>query len=77
MVFSRLFFIYFFLPLCLLAYSLARGIDRKNTVLIIFSLVFYAWGEPVYVLLMILSAAVNYAAALVIHHSRGNGKLLF
>ena len=74
MVFSRLFFIYFFLPLCLLAYSLARGIDRKNTVLIIFSLVFYAWGEPVYVLLMILSAAVNYAAALVIHHSRGNGR---
>ena len=66
MVFSKLFFIYFFLPLCLFAYALARGTKSKNIVLIIFSLIFYAWGEPVYVFLMLFSAFVNYALALVI-----------
>lgn len=66
MVFSKLFFIYFFLPLCLFAYALARGTKAKNIVLIIFSLIFYAWGEPVYVFLMLFSAFVNYALALVI-----------
>ena len=71
MIFSRLFFIYIFLPVCLLTYGLARGIKQKNTVLIIFSLIFYAWGEPVYVLLMVLSAIVNYAAGLLIEKYRG------
>lgn len=66
MVFSKLFFIYFFLPLCLFAYALAKGTKAKNIVLIIFSLIFYAWGEPVYVFLMLLSAFVNYIAAIVI-----------
>ena len=71
MVFSELFFVYLFLPLCLLAYSLARGTDRKNTVLIVFSLIFYAWGEPVFVMLMLLSAAVNYTAGIMIGRYRG------
>ena len=71
MVFSRLFFIYIFLPLCLLAYAAAKGIKNKNTVLIIFSLIFYAWGEPVYVLLMVFSAFVNYIAGLCIKKYRG------
>ena len=71
MIFSRLFFIYIFLPLCLLTYAAARGIRHKNTVLIIFSLIFYAWGEPVYVLLMIFSALVNYTAGLFIEKYRG------
>lgn len=66
MVFSKLFFIYFFLPLCLFAYALAKGTKAKNIVLIIFSLIFYAWGEPVYVFLMLLSAFVNYIAGIVI-----------
>ncbi|MDE6666215.1 MAG: MBOAT family protein [Ruminococcus sp.] len=66
MVFSKLFFIYFFLPLCLFAYALAKGTKAKNIVLIIFSLIFYAWGEPVYVFLMLLSALVNYIAAIAI-----------
>lgn len=66
MVFSKLFFIYFFLPLCLFAYALAKGTKAKNIVLIIFSLIFYAWGEPVYVFLMLFSAFVNYIAAIAI-----------
>ncbi|MCR4861212.1 MAG: MBOAT family protein [Ruminococcus sp.] len=71
MIFSRLFFIYLFLPVCLLTYAAARGIKQKNTVLIIFSLIFYAWGEPVYILLMLLSAFVNYGAGLCIEKFRG------
>ncbi len=71
MVFSRLFFIYIFLPVCLLCYALARGTKHKNTVLIIFSLIFYAWGEPVYIFLMLATAAVNYTAALFIGKYQG------
>lgn len=71
MVFSRLFFIYLFLPVCLLTYALAGSIKNKNTVLIVFSLIFYAWGEPVYVFLMIFSAIVNYVCGLLIEKFRG------
>ena len=73
MVFS-LFFIYIFLPLCLITYAAAGSIKNKNTVLIIFSLIFYAWGEPVYVFLMLLSAVVNYFAGLIIRKYQGTGK---
>ncbi len=71
MVFSRLFFIYIFLPVCLLCYGLARGTKQKNLVLIIFSLIFYAWGEPVYIFLMLSTAVVNYTAALFIGKYQG------
>lgn len=60
MVFSSLIFLYLFLPLCLLLYCCARRLTVKNVVLVLFSLVFYAWGEPVYVLLLIASASFNY-----------------
>ena len=53
MVFSSLLFVYAFLPITLLLYTLVRGIPAKNAVLLGASLVFYAWGEPVYVLLLI------------------------
>ena len=49
MVFSSLLFLYVFFPLCLLAYFLVPSIKGKNAVLIAASLVFYAWGEPLYV----------------------------
>ncbi len=74
MVFSRLFFLYLFLPVCIFAYAAAGNIKNKNTVLVIFSLIFYAWGEPVYVFLMLLSALVNYFAGLAIERFRG-GKM--
>ena len=53
MVFSSLLFVYAFLPLCLITYKLVKGIRAKNIVLLIFSLIFYAWGEPKYILLLI------------------------
>ena len=53
MVFSSLPFIFLFLPLNLLAYFFAKDIKQKNTVMLVFSLIFYAWGEPVYILLLV------------------------
>ena len=64
MVFSSLIFLYLFLPACLIAYFCVRSIKAKNLVLILFSVFFYAWGEPVYVLLLMGSAALNYAMGL-------------
>ena len=60
MVFADLFFLYVFLPLCLLAYFVCRKLKAKNAVLIVFSLIFYAWGEPSYVILLLFSALLNW-----------------
>ena len=65
MVFSGLPFLFFFLPLTLAAYFLVP-LKLKKVVLLIFSIIFYAWGEPVYVLLMLISIAVNYGMALLV-----------
>ena len=50
MVFSNLIFLYLFLPVCLVFYFLCQNIRAKNAVLVLFSLLFYAWVEPVYLL---------------------------
>ena len=71
MVFSSLFFVYFFLAITLAAYFLCKKIKAKNTVLVIASLVFYAWGEPLWVGLLVFSAFLNWAAALLIDKYRG------
>lgn len=73
MVFSSLLFLFRFLPLMLLAYFAAprRG---RNAVLFLGSLIFYAWGEPVYVLLMLFSTAVDYIHGRVIESAREAGK---
>ena len=62
MVFSSLTFLFLFLPLVLLLYYILPGIRAKNILLLVASLLFYAWGEPVYILLMILSVLVNWLA---------------
>ena len=61
MVFSSLIFLYLFLPLCLIAYFCIPGMTAKNVVLVVFSIVFYAWGEPSYVFLLLASGTFNYA----------------
>lgn len=60
MIFSSLIFTYAFLPLCLILYGLVKPLKGKNAVLIVLSLFFYAWGEPVRVGLLLISAVVNY-----------------
>ena len=62
MVFSDLFFLFVFLPVFALCYLLLKR--HRNAVLVLFSLVFYAWGEPVYVLLMLASVVINYFVGL-------------
>ena len=64
MVFSSLIFLYLFLPVCLLCYGLFPSLRAKNAVLILFSLVFYAWGEPFYILLLLGSVLINYLLGL-------------
>lgn len=59
MLFSNISFIFIFLPVTVLVYLLVSP-KGKNTVLLAASLVFYAWGEPVYVILLLLSAGFNY-----------------
>jgi alginate O-acetyltransferase complex protein AlgI len=64
MIFASLNFLFLFFPLFLGAYFAFPGRSYRNFVLFIFSLVFYAWGEPVYVFVMIFSVLMNYAVAL-------------
>ncbi len=64
MVFSSLIFLYGFLPLCLISYSAASSVRSRNFVLLIFSLLFYAWGEPKRIVFLLLSVVVNYLCGL-------------
>lgn len=88
MVFSDLFFLFVFLPSFILLYNLGGWADRKtsldslnpshvwrNATLVVFSLLFYAWGEPVYVLLMIVTVLLNYLTALWMVRSMATRKL--
>src|SRR6185436_2263295 len=70
MVFSSNVFVFLFLPVLLLTYALTPKALR-NALLLVASLFFYAWGEPVCVLLMIGSIAANYFAGLAIERWRG------
>ena len=65
MIFSSLIYLTFFFLLVLLAYYLVPR-RLKNGCLVLFSLLFYAWGEPVYVVLMVLTIVVDYCCGLLI-----------
>lgn len=63
MIFSSIFFLFVFLPVTLILYYLVPW-KGKNLVLLLTSLVFYAWGEPVYVALMLFSIVFNYLSGI-------------
>ncbi len=65
MLFSSMTFLFIFLPLVIFVYFIADN-RIKNYVLLVASLIFYSWGEPKYIILMILSIIVNYLLALMI-----------
>lgn len=65
MLFSSISFLYYFLPLIFIFYFLAPK-SLKNSVLLVFSLIFYSWGEPKYIILMILSIFFGYLFGLLI-----------
>ena len=66
MEFSSIIFLIIFLPIFLFFYFLSKKTSYRNIVLLIFSLIFYAFGEPIYILLMLLSIIVNYFIAILI-----------
>lgn len=61
MVFSQLTFLYYFLPIVMIVYFFASD-KIRNVLIFITGLLFYAWGEPFYVCLMLLSTAIDYTA---------------
>ncbi len=71
LVFSNLLFIYLFLPLCLFLYYLTKNPAVRNGVLIVFSLIFYSFGEPVAILLMASSTLIDYFNGRFIEKNRG------
>ena len=74
MVFSNLFFIYLFLPLNLILYFAVKNRTWQNVVLLVFSLFFYAWGEPVWVFMLMLTAFLDYTWARCIEYFRQSGQ---
>ena len=88
MVFSDLFFLFAFIPAFALLYLLGTLIDKKclpavageascvvrNSVLVVFSLLFYAWGEPMYVFLMLGSVLINFIAGRIIDRQQQHRK---
>ena len=74
MIFASLIFLYIFLPLNLILYFAFPDLKIKNIVLVAFSLLFYAWGEPVWVFLLVLTAYLDYRHALTIEEHRGTKK---
>ena len=68
MVFSSISFVYCFFPLVFLAYFIVPNRSWRNGVLLVSSLIFYAWGEPKFLLLMVAASLCAWAGGLLIHH---------
>ena len=67
MLFSSNIFLFYFLPTILILYYIfIKNIFIKNMILLIFSLIFYAWGEPSFVLIMLMSILINYILGILI-----------
>lgn len=73
MIFSSLLFLFRFLPAVLLCYYLVPR-SLRNLVLFLFSLLFYAWGEPVYIVLMLVSILVSYTGGIVVDRMKCQGR---
>lgn len=74
MLFSSITFLFVFLPVTLAVYYLAP-VQMRNLVMLAASLFFYAWGEPVYIILMLLSILMNYYCGLDIDGKRNSPQL--
>ena len=74
MVFSSLLFLFIFLPSFLVLYYLCPS-KLRNLTLFVFSLLFYAWGEPTYIWIMLFSILLDYSCGLIIHLNSHRPKL--
>ena len=73
MVFSSITFLFFFLPTVLALYSIAGR--NRNLLLLLVSLLFYSWGEGIYLLVMLISILLNYASGLLIARFRDQQRI--
>lgn len=73
MIFSSPIFLFAFLPLTIIIYYISPG-KIRNAFLLLASLLFYAWGEPIYIGIMILSIVVNYTCGVLLSRYDANGK---
>lgn len=73
MVFSSLVFLFAFLPAVLLSYYISPK-KIRNCVLLIASLLFYSWGEPVYILIMVFATVFDYVNGILIQNAREKGQ---
>ena len=77
MVFSSIIFLFMFLPLFLICYFIPKKVKAKNIVLLLFSLFFYAWGEPFYFFLMLFMIIVNYFLVIKMDQNKNKKILVF
>lgn len=75
MLFSSMVFLWVFLPILLGLYFIAKD-KYRNIILLIFSIIFYSWGEPKYVVLMVLSILINYIYGLLIDKYNNKKKFI-
>lgn len=73
MVFSSISFLFYFLPCVLIAYFIAPR-RLRNAILAVASLLFYAWGEPRYILIMLFSTVADYTCGRLIAREQNKGK---
>ena len=73
MVFSSMTFLWIFLPLLLGVYFIAKE-KYRNIILLLFSLIFYSWGEPRYIVLMIFSILINYILGIILDKVQSKAK---
>lgn len=75
MLFSSMSFIFVFLPIVLLLYLVSKK-ELHNPILLVASILFYAWGEPKYLAIMLLTILINYVAAIAIDKYKTHKKLI-
>ena len=75
MVFSSLTFLFAFLPITLILYYLMPNNKARNFIILMSGIVFYAWGEPLYVFAMLLSTAIDYFAGIIIDKNDDKPKI--
>jgi len=73
MVFSSILFLFLYLPLTLLVYYVTP-LRWRNLALLVLNLIFYAWGEPVYIVIMFASIAIDYTHGMLVEKWRSNDK---
>lgn len=76
MIFTESSFLFIFLPICLILQLLIKNTAARNIILLVMSLIFYAWGEPVYVFLMIASSIISWAISIGVMKAKRKKKLL-